>query len=265
MEIFDRLNDYVNGRPKEVGDVVRHISLGRSRKIRDTGTHRFQTFYGGDWYGILREAYGALVEHPIPYGTEREMLRHVTDEARKVLEDNRTPIVARDFPEDEMNKVIVGPLNQVLHFNGRTVLDDGSILEITPTPYDVKLTEKTLPARVEIDREVDVGDSRFTDIQWQLDYRIMQETFGDTDDKGNDIEEGERLWFSVASKRKDRPMREALEPYSIEGRSGEPYYINRTYVMKRDDLDAVPTIPIGWNVDLNSRGTPFIFKEENHE
>lgn len=207
MTTLDRLVDLLKGRPEEVSEKMRRVGLGRARELRRES--RFEDDYLPDWYELMREVYGILVNHePLPNGVKRRHLFYITNAARDGMEDNLTPIKALDSATDEERPTsTVGPLNQVIQFNKYTTLNDDGIIEVVPLSPDYKMPmeDKKFTTTVKIDRSVNAGDERVTDIQWQMDYRIMKEAFGEIDYEGTLIEPERTLWLRVGFLRKDLP------------------------------------------------------------
>ena len=200
----DRLADMLKGRPEEIGKKMRRIGLERSHEIRHTG--KFREKYLPEWYGLMKEAYGILVEdEPLPTGVKREHLYYLTNAAREVMEDNLTPIKAvklganyEDYP------IVGGPLERVLQFNKRTVLSPGGKIEGTPlSRYKTPLEDKRFQKTVDFDTNVNLDGAWTPQIQWRMDYRIMGEAFDGKDYYGASIKPDRTLWFRVKFRRKD--------------------------------------------------------------
>jgi hypothetical protein len=214
----DWLSDVLHREPKEIDEKIKKVCLERSWEIKRQGKGKFREEYLPGWYEIAREAHKFLTgEQPLPANVERRDLYHVTKTLRDVEEDNLTPI--RTLGLNSINYALdspikAGPLNMTLHFNGYTMLDNGSTVEVTPlsrfkTPQESKKFTKAVEIpryslmSTSVDPEPNLEPNRVDDIGWSIDYRILKEAFGDKDYDGSLIEPGQTSWLRVKIRRKD--------------------------------------------------------------
>jgi len=199
MRALNYLSDRFWDRPTEAGDAVRSVSRGRSRETLYAGI--FNRDFLPNWYELMSNSYDIFVTHPntpiqnnfeVPEGVTRSHIHQIIETGRKSFEDNLVPIKAVERSEEEKKILTVGHLNKVIYIKSLLELErDGRLhlhyhplqsndnVEIVPRRFTGELINaRKVRMTVGVDQTHSVGESRLTDIMWQMEYDVMKATFG---------------------------------------------------------------------------------------